>query len=112
LTCATDEEHSLPLYAVAAALAERGLASRVLGARLPSAALSAAVRRTGPSAVLVYAAMPVPPGELEHVLQRSHPSARFLFGGPGWGTPTLPPFAELVASLGEAVHRIHEIVVS
>jgi DNA-binding transcriptional MerR regulator len=112
LTCAVEEQHSLPLYAVAAALAERGLASRVLGARLPAAALAAAVRRTGPSAVLVYAAMPIPSEDVDEVLRRSHPSARFLLGGPGWGSPTLPPFAEQVASLGQAVHRIHEIVVS
>ena len=90
LTCATEEQHSLPLYAVAAALAERGLSSRVLGARLPTEALAAAIRRTGPSAVLVYAAMPVAPGVLEQVLRRSHPAARFLLGGPGLGS-TQPP---------------------
>jgi MerR family transcriptional regulator, light-induced transcriptional regulator len=112
LACSGEEQHILPLYAVAAALAERGLASRVMGGRLPAAALSAAVRRTGPSAVLVYAAMSIPSGELDEVLRRSHPSARFLLGGPGWGIPALPPFAELVASLGQAVHRIHEIVLS
>jgi DNA-binding transcriptional MerR regulator len=112
LCCANEEQHSLPLYAVAAALAERGLSSRVLGARLPTDALAAAVRRTGPAAVLVYAAMPVAAGVLEQVLHRSHPGARFLLGGPGWGAPSLPPFAEHVGTLGQAVHRIHEIVVS
>jgi MerR family transcriptional regulator, light-induced transcriptional regulator len=113
LTCVVDEQHSLPLQAVAAALAERGLASRVLGAALPPDALASAVRRTGPAAVLVYAAMPVAPGIRELVLRRSPQAARFLLGGPGWGEPVvLPPYAERVGSLGQAVHRLHDLVTS
>jgi MerR family transcriptional regulator, light-induced transcriptional regulator len=112
LCCASGEQHSLPLYAVSAALAERGLSSRVLGAQLPVDALSAAVRRTGPAAVLIYGAMPIDPDVVDQVLRRSHPTARFLLGGPGWAQPALPPYAEFVQSLGRAVHRIHEIVVS
>lgn len=112
LTCVTEEQHSLPLYAVAAALAERGLSSRLLGARLPTDALAAAVRRTGPAAVLIYAAMPVAPAVLDQVLRRSQPAARFLLGGPGWEPGDLPPFAERVGTLGQAVHRIHEMVIS
>ena len=91
-------------------MTERGLASRVLGAALPADALSAAVRRTGPAAVLLYAAMPVEPEVLEQILRRSHPATRYLLGGPGWGEPTVPPFAEMVGSLGQAVHRVHELV--
>jgi hypothetical protein len=112
LTCAPEEQHSLPLNAVAAALAERGLAARILGGRMPTDALAAAVRRTGPAGVLVYAAMPVPPGTLDQVLRRTQTNVRFLLGGPGWGPAILPPYAEVVASLGQAVHRLHEIVVS
>ncbi|MFL6099846.1 MAG: MerR family transcriptional regulator [Actinomycetales bacterium] len=110
LSCVIDEQHSLPLYAVAGALAERGLASRVLGAALPPDALSSAVRRIGPAAVLVYAAMPVAPGIRELVLRRTQQGPRFLLGGPGWGTGPLPPYAESVTSLGQAVHRLHDIV--
>src|SRR6185437_6581589 len=58
LSCAAEEQHSLPLHALAAGLAERGVSSRQLGARVPTDALAAAVRRTGPAVTLVYAAMP------------------------------------------------------
>jgi MerR family transcriptional regulator, light-induced transcriptional regulator len=110
LTCVPDEQHSLPLRAVAAALAERGLACRVFGAALPGDALSAAVRRTGPVGVLLYAAMPVATGVPELVLRRTHTTTRFLLGGPGWSDLALPPYAERVTSLGQAVHRLHDLV--
>ena len=60
LSCAEEEQHSLPVHALAAGLAERGVSSRQLGARVPTDALAAAVRRTGPAVTLVYASMPVP----------------------------------------------------
>jgi methanogenic corrinoid protein MtbC1 len=110
LACASDELHSLPLRAVAAALGERGLASSILGASLPADALFAAIRRTGPAAVLLYAAMPVDEHTREQLLRRSHPGTRFLIGGPGWGAPALPAYVEQVGSLGQAVHRLHDIV--
>jgi MerR family transcriptional regulator, light-induced transcriptional regulator len=112
LACASDEQHSLPLHAVSAALGERGLSSSILGAALPPDALVAAVRRTGPAAVLLYAAMPVDQAGRERLLRRSNPGTRFLLGGPGWGAPALPPYVEQVASLGQAVHRLHDLVAS
>ena len=54
LASAEDERHSLPLHALAAALAERGIDSRVLGPDLPYFALAAAVRRTGPGVVFLW----------------------------------------------------------
>jgi DNA-binding transcriptional MerR regulator len=47
LACTDEEQHSLPLTALAAALAEAGAGSRLLGARVPPAALAAAVASTG-----------------------------------------------------------------
>src|SRR6185437_9441198 len=55
LACAPEEQHSLPLSALAAALAEQGIGARLLGGGLPLAALRAAVRRTGPAALMVWA---------------------------------------------------------
>src|SRR5690606_7924564 len=49
LACTPQDQHSLPLEALAAALAERGVASRVLGARVPTAALREAASRTAPT---------------------------------------------------------------
>ncbi|MEV8098634.1 MerR family transcriptional regulator [Kitasatospora sp. NPDC085879] len=48
------ELHTLPLEAVAAGLAERGLPYRMFGAAVPAEALLEAVRRTGPAAVMIW----------------------------------------------------------
>ncbi len=49
LACADEEQHSLALEALAAALAEAGVGYRMLGARVPVTALLGATRRTRPS---------------------------------------------------------------
>jgi hypothetical protein len=54
--------------------------------------------------------MPGPPAALGEMLRRTRPNSRMLLGGPGWGAPTLPPYAEVVDSLGRAVSRICDIV--
>lgn len=54
LACVPDEQHALPLEALAAALAEQGFPVRMFGAALPVEALDAAVRRTGPAAVVLW----------------------------------------------------------
>jgi methanogenic corrinoid protein MtbC1 len=110
LSCANEELHSLPLYALAAALAERGIDARVLGARVPTDALAAAVRRTGPAIVFVYASMPVPPGTIDILLRRTRPTPQVLLGGPGWGPGALPSYAERVTGLSQAVSRVAEAV--
>ena len=97
LSCAEEEQHSLPLHAVAAGLAERGVSARQLGARVPTDALAAAVRRTGPAVTLVYASMPVSAATLDLVLRRTRPNAQILLGGTGLGTARpCPPYAEQV----------------
>jgi hypothetical protein len=55
--------------------------------------------------------MPVDQDSRERLLRRSHGGTRFLLGGPGWGAPALPPYVEMVGSLGQAVHRLHDIVI-
>jgi hypothetical protein len=54
--------------------------------------------------------MPVASQTLELVLRRTRPNAQLILGGHGWGTPTLPPYAEMADSLGGAVRRICDIV--
>lgn len=49
------EDHPLPLEALPAALAERGMPVKMFGAALPVEALVEAVRRTGPAAVGLWA---------------------------------------------------------
>lgn len=107
LACTEGEQHSLPLYALAAALAERGVSSRLLGASLPYAALVAAVQRTGPAAVFLWSqvAETGDPAALPDLRPR-RPGARLLLGGPGWAHDGLPDGSRLLRSLPDAVTEI------
>ncbi|MFK0170801.1 MerR family transcriptional regulator [Streptomyces sp. NPDC090306] len=55
LACVPGEQHTLPLEALNAGLSELGLPTRMFGAAVPAEALSAAVRRIGPAAVVLWA---------------------------------------------------------
>jgi hypothetical protein len=106
LACAPEEQHSLPLHALATGLSERRVGSRILGARVPSDALAAAVRRTGPSAVFVWSQVPESgdPTALSDI-PVTRPALRLVVGGPGWGAP-LPGQATATGSLAEAVEVV------
>lgn len=109
LACADDEEHSLPLYALAAALAERDVRTTMLGARTPPPALADAISRIGPAAAFVWSqtAATGDPAKLEG-LARQRPPLRLFTAGPGWrGTP---PGGHAVGSLSEAVQQASEAV--
>lgn len=103
LACAENEHHSLPLSALAAALAERGLGTRALGGGLPSSALAAAVRRTGPAVLLVWAQLPAfADPELLDRLPMLRPPVAVLAGGLGWRGRPLPARVTYVADLTSA----------
>jgi MerR family transcriptional regulator, light-induced transcriptional regulator len=103
LACSADELHSLPLFALAAALAERQVAARVLGARVPHEALVSAIRRTGPSAVLLWSYLPDEKAQASlSALPVLRPAPLVLVAGPGWG-PDLPDGVSRVHDLVEAV---------
>ncbi len=107
LACAPGEQHSLPLYALAAALAERGVGARVLGADLPYRSLAAAVRRTGPAAVFLWSQVPASANARALPdLRPRRPGARLLLGGPGWAHAALPDGARLVETLPRAVAEV------
>ncbi len=98
------EQHALPLHVLAAALAERGTASRVLGPAVPEPALSAAVRRTGASAVFVWAQFPstASPAALA-ALPVTRPPTAVVVGGPGWAEQELPDRAAFATDLSSAL---------
>lgn len=107
LACVPEELHSLPLYALAAALAHRGVRCRVLGAALPADALTAAVRRTAPAVVFLWAqAACYAAPELLGGLPQIRPRVRVFVGGPGWAEVRLPVAAELLDTLAVATDRI------
>jgi hypothetical protein len=106
LACLETEQHTLPLHALAAALAERGTSCRLLGAGLPSPFLVNAVRRTGPSLVFLYARLPVDGASVLAELPRQRPVPRVVLGGPGWGEGWRHDQASTVNSLREAVDAV------
>ncbi len=107
LACADGDQHTLPLHVLAAALAEEDVVCRLLGVGLPTADLAAAVRRCGPSAVLVFARLPVRQSMHDlGELTRQRPAPRLLIAGPGWGSAVAPPTVLRPASLAEAVDEL------
>ena len=84
LACTEDEQHTLPLAALSAALAEYRVPSRMLGAATPTLSLERAVLETRPDAVVLWAQRQetASPGALR-ALSR-YPARRFV-AGPGWG---------------------------
>ena len=111
LACAPGDQHTLPLWAVSAALAEVGIGARVLGADLPEDALATAVRRIGPAAVLVWAQVTetADPAMLD-ALPVTRPAAAVLVGGPGWSDCEGSDGPQRVTSLEDAVERIGRAV--
>ncbi len=111
LACMPEERHNLPLYPLAAELAQRGIVARQLGAALPVDALAAAVRRTAPSAVVLWAQLPryADPGVLAAV-PRTRQQVRVFVGGPGWRRGMVPSPAERVDDLGDAVAAVEAAV--
>ncbi len=103
LASAPEELHTLPLHALAAALAERGIDSRVLGARVPGQAIEAAVRRGGASGVFLWAHRPeMADAHQVEAVPAMRPPVCVVVGGPGW-LDQVPPGAEHVSTLSEAV---------
>jgi DNA-binding transcriptional MerR regulator len=101
LACADEEQHSLPLEALAAALAERGHRSLLLGARVPPRALAAVVARLGPTVVMLWSQAPATASMEQLGGLRGTPLV--AAAGPGWPSAGLPPSVARPASLGEAV---------
>jgi MerR family transcriptional regulator, light-induced transcriptional regulator len=103
LAAAAGELHVLPMWALAAGLAERHVALRMMGARTPVSALGQAMRRTGPGAVLVWSqtAESGDPSVLAE-LPDLRPEPLVLLGGPGWW-PVECPRGQRVGDLSEAI---------
>jgi MerR family transcriptional regulator, light-induced transcriptional regulator len=83
LACVESEHHTLPLAALAAALASYRMPVRMLGAATPTQSLVRAVRDIGPAAVVLWSQRPDTAGL--RVLQPLLPyPVRLLTAGPGW----------------------------
>ncbi|MEV0489744.1 hypothetical protein AB0I23_06800 [Streptomyces atratus] len=97
--CAPGEQHSLPMEALGAALGERGLPEPMFGPALPAEASYEAVRRIGPSAVVLWAqsrstadrAVVQRVSGREWGLRGARAGPALLLAGPGWAScPHVP----------------------
>ncbi|GLY13143.1 MerR family transcriptional regulator [Kineosporia rhizophila] len=106
LACADSDYHSLPLHALAAALAEHEVPTRMLGSGLPPHALASSVRRTGPSVIVLFARMPGADAGDAQMLRRQRPAPTVILAGPGWRPDTIPASARTAGSLIEAIDEV------
>ncbi|MFI7341534.1 MerR family transcriptional regulator [Streptomyces sp. NPDC050085] len=116
LACVPAEQHVLPLEALGAALDERGLPHRMFGAAVPVEAVAAAVRRTGPRVVVLWAqARSTASVPLARHLSDARWGVRgarggptVLLGGPGWAGRTVSG-AQRPPTLPQALARIERL---
>lgn len=103
LAGAPGEDHVITLYALRAALSQRGVPVRFLGARTPLSALSRAARLTRAPVVFIWATLPprISPAELA-TLYAARRGLVVAIGGPGWADVATAP-ATLCDSMEEAV---------
>ncbi|MER7764933.1 cobalamin-dependent protein [Streptomyces sp. NPDC097619] len=113
LACVPGERHTLPLEALAAALAEDGVRARMLGASVPMSAVERAVRRSDPCAVALWSQTSVLAGFRAGRLAREpatppegHRGPLVLLGGPGWLASDPPPGTARPAGLREALSLV------
>ncbi|MGW4220880.1 MerR family transcriptional regulator [Streptomyces bacillaris] len=113
LACTPAESHTLALEALAAALAQQGLPVRMFGAALPVEAMEEAVRRTGPSAVVLWAqsratasrALVARVESIEWGVRGARRRPVVLAAGPGWAGQ-LPPGVRHPSGLAEALEAL------
>lgn len=104
LGCAEEEQHVLPVYALHAELAGRGVDVRQLGGRVPRRALAHAVSTVGPAAVFVWSQVPA---TAQPTLLDGLPAGlRIVVGGPGWQDSAPGSAAHLAGSLDEAAAEL------
>ncbi|MDQ1739438.1 MAG: MerR family transcriptional regulator, light-induced transcriptional regulator [Pseudonocardiales bacterium] len=120
LACSPHEQHTLPLHALAAGLAERRVPLRLLGGRVPTAALTTAARRTDAGAMFLWrhcsdehgtpagSTDTAEPDELAELaeLTRSRPARRLVVGGLAWQQSALPAAARYAPDLDTAIQLL------
>jgi len=100
LACTEDEQHTLPLAALSAALAEYQVPSRMLGAATPVRSLERAVMETRPEAVVLWAHREETASPAVLRALRRYPVRRIV-AGPGWRDRLAG--AQRIATLREAL---------
>ncbi|MFD3701697.1 MerR family transcriptional regulator [Nocardia sp. NPDC058658] len=106
LACTSGETHSLPLDVLRAALAQAGVGARMLGADVPTAALSDALARHAADAAVLLWSHRESTALTSAVLACAGAGARVLVAGPGWDAVLLPDAVERIGSLSAAVDAL------
>lgn len=90
LACAPHELHTIPMYAIAAGLAEQNVSARILGARMPADALANAAKKIGPCAIVVWSqTQGTADITVWEAVEPMRPAPLLMSVGPGW-QPDLP----------------------
>ena len=85
LACAPHELHTIPMFAIAAGLAEQNIACRILGARMPAEALANAAKKIGPSAIVVWSqSQGTADVSIWEAVEPMRPAPLLMSAGPGW----------------------------
>jgi MerR family transcriptional regulator, light-induced transcriptional regulator len=111
LSLVPGEHDGLPLYALAASLADRRIATQLLGRPPTPKVLSTTVRRSAPAAVVLHAY----DGDAADVAlfaddPRGRPRRRMFAWGRGWWRTPLPAQVELLTDLRGAVERLEYVL--
>jgi MerR family transcriptional regulator, light-induced transcriptional regulator len=111
LGCVPGGRTRLPLYAMSACLAKRGIATQPFGTPLPPEVLTSAVLRSAPAAVVLWAQRGTPAEAcLFPRVSRGRLRCRMFAWGPGWHGVPLPVKIELLRELRVAVDRIEFVL--
>lgn len=100
------ETHTLALEALRAALGERGHASLMLGAHVPTTALIDALNRTARPTTVVLWAQTTHTADIAMAKAVVAEHAQLMVGGPGWRSARLPRKAVRVDSLQSALQLL------
>lgn len=103
LGCVSDEYHALPVHVLAAALAERDIPVRQLGAAVPPDTLAAALRRVRPAVLFCWSSVAHPVNGYLSAVPAMAPPMSIVVGGPGWSSAELPPRTRTARDVAEAV---------
>ncbi|MEU1980625.1 MerR family transcriptional regulator [Nocardia sp. NPDC019395] len=106
LACTGGETHALPLEVLRAALTERGVGARMLGADVPTAALADTLARLPRAADLMLWSQHESTALTSSVRTGAEAGARVFVGGPGWDAAILPPGARHLTSLADALTHL------
>ncbi|MGW6422532.1 MerR family transcriptional regulator [Nocardia sp. NPDC055053] len=106
LACTSGETHSLPLDVARAALAQAGIGARMLGADVPTDALSGALARQASAPAVLLWSQRESTALTSAVLACAAAGARVLVGGPGWDVVMLPDAVERIGCLADAVEAL------